>query len=157
MTNKYKNDFLAAVDELQRLETTYSDLGTQIARQKKKVAALHELADLDDEGIAAIGLVDGITDAVRTVFRSAEKPLNPAEVRTRVEALGLPPQKNILASVHTVIRRLQESGEIAPVGDVSFGGGYRWMGRLHERVVRKTLLERMGEVRDVARNPAGRK
>ena len=122
MTTKYKADFIAAVNELQRLEVAYFELGTQIAKQKKKVAALQELADLDDEGMAPIGLVDGITDACRTVFRAADKPLAAFQVKRRVESLGLPPQQNLTASIHTVIRRLVKANEIEeiPVGSGTY-------------------------------------
>lgn len=126
MTHNYKAELEKARQELSQLLMDAELVQNLIAKQKRKIAALAELADETEDSAAPLGLVEGITDAVRTVFRSAEKPLNPAEVRTRVEALGLPPQKNILASVHTVIRRLQESGEVEPVGDVQFGGGYRW-------------------------------
>jgi hypothetical protein len=127
MTRNYKSELEEARRELTNMLMDAEAFQTRIAKQKRKVAALTELADVTEDSAAPLGLVEGITDAVRTVFRSAEKPLSPAEVRTRVEALGLPAQKNILASVHTVIRRLRESGEIEPVGDVEFGGGYRWI------------------------------
>jgi hypothetical protein len=129
MTHNYKAELEEARQKLSELLAFSEDLQDQIAKQKRRVAALSELADVAEDSDAPLGLVEGMTDAVRTVFRSAEKPLNPAEVRTRVEALGLPAQKNILASVHTVIRRLQESKEIEPVGDIQFGGGYRWIKR----------------------------
>jgi hypothetical protein len=115
VTNKYKADLVAAINELQRLEAASFEMETQIAKQKKKVAALHQLAEVDDEA-TPLGLVQGITDACRTVFRAAgEKPLYPVEVKRRVEALGLPPQQNLLASVHTVIRRLLAANEVEEV------------------------------------------
>jgi hypothetical protein len=122
VTTNYRDEFIAAVNELQRLEADYFELGTQIAKQKKKVAALHELADLDDEGLVPIGLVEGITDACRTVFRAADKPLAAFQVKTRVESLGLPPQQNLTASIHTVIRRLVKANEIeeAPPGSGTY-------------------------------------
>ena len=142
VTNKYKTDLAQALVELERLISTRIDLETQIAKQKKKVAALHELAETDEDAPAISGLVEGITDAVRTVFRAAEKPLNPAEVRSRVEALGLPPQKNLLASIHTVIKRLLDSGEIEGAGDPSFGGGYRQTARERFKQLHKARLGR---------------
>jgi hypothetical protein len=127
---------------LDRLLSARIDLETQIAKQKKRVAALHELAETDEDAPAITGLVEGITDAVRTVFRAAEKPLNPAEVRSRVEALGLPPQKNLLASIHTVIKRLLEAGEIEGTGDPAFGGGYRQTARERFVQLHKARLAR---------------
>jgi hypothetical protein len=129
MAHNYKTELEEACRELGEMLAFAEQFQDQIAKQKRKVAALSELADVSEDSPAPLGLVEGITDAVRTVFRSAEKPLNPAEVRTRVEALGLPAQKNILASIHTIIRRLLESKEIEVVGDIQFGGGYRWIKR----------------------------
>lgn len=109
VTNKYTADLVAAINELQRLEAASFEMETLIA-------ALHQLAEVDDEEPAPVGLVQGITDACRTVFRAAgEEPLYPIEVKKRVEALGLPPQQNLLASVHTVIRRLLAANEVEEV------------------------------------------
>ena len=148
MTHNYKAELEKARQELDQLLMDSELVQNLIAKQKRKIAALTELADGSEDSAAPLGLVDGITDAVRTVFRGAEKPLNPAEVRTRVEALGLPPQKNILASIHTVIRRLQESGEIEPVGDVQFGGGYRQTTRDRFVQLHKARLARDKAKRD---------
>ncbi len=115
MTHNYKTELEKARQELNRLLMDAELIQDQIAKQKRRIAALAELADMAEDSAAPLGLVEGITDAVRTVFRSEGKPLNPAEVRTRVEALGLPPQQNLLASVHTVIRRLLAANEVEEV------------------------------------------
>lgn len=130
VTRDYTSDFVAALAELARMEEERNILDTKIAKQKKRVAALHELANSEDDAPAPTGLVEGLTDACRIVFRAAEKPLLPIEVRDRVQALGLPPQNNLLASVHTVIRRLKESREIVEEFHLQPGGSapatYRW-------------------------------
>lgn len=126
MAHHHKAELKEAEDTLQVMLVQQELLQEQIARQKRKVAALTELANEEEDSGAPVGLVTGVTDAVRTVLMAADKPLNPAQVRSKVEALGLPQQQNLLASVHTVIRRLLESGDIESVGDLSFGGGYRW-------------------------------
>ena len=142
VTNKYRADLLAAINELSRLQADYFKMETQIAKQKKKVAALYELAEVDDEAAAPAGLVQGITDACRTVFRAAEKPLLPTEVKSRVEALGLPPQQNLLASVHTVIRRLLAANELEEVNPQSGSGpvAYRSKGWANRVKMDKALL-----------------
>jgi hypothetical protein len=64
-------------------------------------------------------------------FRAAEKPLLPAEIRDRVQALGLPPQANLLASVHTTIKRMKEGGELkeisVPLQSGGTGTAYSWV------------------------------
>src|ERR1700687_2500863 len=113
VTNNYTADLIAAINQLLTMTSEREELETKIAKQKKRVAALYELVQTDEGSTALSGLVEGITDACRVVFRAAEKPLLPVEVRDRVQALGLPPQSNLLASVHTTIRRMKDAGEIS--------------------------------------------
>jgi hypothetical protein len=122
VTSNYKADLTIALNELLEMESDRFELETRIAKQKKRIAALSELAHADDEGPAPTDLVQGITDACRTVFRATEKPLLPIEVKNGVEALGLPPQQNLLASVHTVIRRLLAAREVEEVPPSSGSG-----------------------------------
>ena len=122
MARDYSDELKEAQVKLHNLLWALERMQADVAKQKRIVAALTELANVEEGSPAPTGLVSGVTDAVRTVFRAAEKPLSPADVRSRVEALGLPPQQNLLASVHTVIRRLIDSKEIEPFADV----GYRW-------------------------------
>ncbi len=62
--------------------------------------------------------------------------LSPAEVRDRVQALGLPPQANLLASIHTTIKRMKEAGEIAenmlPIESGGTAAFYVWQGESKE-------------------------
>ena len=128
VTNDYTNDLVEALRSLAQMLTEREKLEIGIAKQKKKVAALRELVAVDNDSPPPTDLVEGLTDACRTVFRAAEKPLWPLQVKTRVQALGLPPQQNLLASVHTVIRRLLAANEIEEVNPPSGGGpiAYQW-------------------------------
>jgi hypothetical protein len=57
----------------------------------------------------------GLTNACRVAFRAGgNRGLMPTEVRSALEQLRFPTRthKNILASIHTTIRRLEEAGEI---------------------------------------------
>ena len=134
MAKRHKTELKSEQAKLEGMLADLDSLQTQIAKQKRIVAALSELASMADDAESPTGLVTGITDAVRTVFLSAEKALGPFEVANRVKALGVPPQMNMLASVHTIMRRLREAGEIVP----TLTGGYI-------RAPRKTLLEQMNE------------
>src|SRR5690349_11915960 len=102
-------------------------LETRIAKQKRRVAALCELVQTDSRASAINGLVEGITDACRIVLRAAEAPMTAADIRDKVQSLGLPPQINLLASVHTTLRRMKDAGEIAEslMGSDRF---YVWQG-----------------------------
>jgi hypothetical protein len=128
VTKNYTTDLKEALGQLLLMASEREQLETKIAKQKKRVAALYELVQADDDSLALSGLVEGITDACRVVFRSAEKPLSAGEVRDRVQALGLPPQANLLASIHTTIKRMREAGEIAVHPDANaFNLTYTWV------------------------------
>jgi hypothetical protein len=91
-------------------------LATKIAKQQTRVAALAALCEASEE-IDDMEEMDlgGLTNACRTAFRAAgNRGLMPTEVRGALERLRFPTQthKNILASIHTVIRRLEKAGEI---------------------------------------------
>jgi len=55
----------------------------------------------------------GLTDAVRLIMRGGV-PMTPIEVRDRLHAIGFDVSKyaNDLAAVHTILKRLNESGEL---------------------------------------------
>jgi len=134
VTQRYKDDLTDALGELNLLIAQREELEARIARQKKKVAALHDLVGAGEDAAPPEGLVSGITDACRTVLRAAGKPLLPIEVRDGVERLGLPPQANLLASVYTVLRRLELAGEVVEDFETHRNPGgsavkaYRWAG-----------------------------
>lgn len=59
----------------------------------------------------------GLTDAIRTVLSSHEEAyLSPVFIRDRLADVGfdIKTHKNILASIHTVLKRLQRKGEAVP-------------------------------------------
>jgi hypothetical protein len=128
-----KEELEQAKGKLQDLLTDLQVAESRVAMQQRRVAALAELASLDEGADAPTGLVSGITDAVRSVFMASagmgEEPLMPKDVANRVVALGIPPQSNVLASVLTIIRRLLESGEIERIDNETCAGSYRWKGR----------------------------
>jgi hypothetical protein len=122
MDAKYNGDLQKAKARLVELMQQERAIQVEIAKQKGIVGALTQLANLT----APVELVSGLTDAVRTVLRATGlKPLTAAEVEEQVQALGVPRQQNLAASIHTTIRRLLEAGEIEKAGDPN-SGGYRW-------------------------------
>ena len=56
----------------------------------------------------------GLTDACRLVYRNAGVPMSPTEVRDRLRSIGvdLSVYSNEMAAIHTVIKRLNEAGEL---------------------------------------------
>lgn len=121
MTDEYKRALDAAVRE-------YEDLGQQRAVLD---ARLTQLAQSIGTLCKLCGLVPsmpwGLTDACRTILRNAGIPMSPTEVRDRLSGIGFDLTKyaNELAAIHTVLRRLNESGEARFVA-ASGKHLYRW-------------------------------
>jgi hypothetical protein len=95
-------------------------------------ALCQQSEELDDMTEMDLG---GLTNACRTAFRAAgNRGVMPTEVRDSLEQLRFPTRthKNILASVHTVIRRLERAGEIRKAIHHKYLGEdksvYQWAG-----------------------------
>ena len=56
----------------------------------------------------------GLTDAIRLVTRGAGLPMTPVDVRDRLQGMGFDMAKytNDLAAVHTILKRLNDAGEL---------------------------------------------
>jgi hypothetical protein len=116
MSREYKAELERERKLLAELLCDREALATKIAKQQTRVAAFAALCEASEE-IDDMTEMDlgGLTNACRTAFRAAgNKGLMPTEVRNALERLRFPTQthKNILASIHTVIRRLEGAGEI---------------------------------------------
>src|SRR5437870_152354 len=92
----------------------YEDLGAKRHAIDKRLA---ELAQPIGTLSKLIGLTPtvpiGLTDAVRLIMRGGV-PMTPVEIRDRLHAIGFDVSKyvNDLAAVHTILKRLNESGEL---------------------------------------------
>ena len=93
----------------------YEDLG---AKRREIDQRLAELAQTIGTLSKLLGLTPtvpmGLTDAIRLVVRGAGVPMTPVEVRDRLHGIGFDVSKyvNDLAAVHTILKRLNESGEL---------------------------------------------
>ena len=92
----------------------YEELGAKRQAVDKRLA---ELAQTIGTLSKLVGLTPtvplGLTDAVRLIMRGGV-PMTPVEVRDRLHAIGFDVSKyaNDLAAVHTILKRLNESGEL---------------------------------------------
>jgi hypothetical protein len=125
----YKQAYATAkLDLLQQLQKR-DDLEQQIRKLKQTVKALGELCgSAPDEidkllllGGFAIDAKPGFTDAIRRLFRIHQTALSPMEIRDDLlkMAIGVG-QVNLLSSIHTVLRRMAEAGEIEKMEDSKF-------------------------------------
>ncbi|MBZ5507602.1 MAG: hypothetical protein LAO78_19245 [Acidobacteriia bacterium] len=136
MKREYKTDLETAREDLADMFREKEELEIRIAKQQRKVAALAILSDEseDTDELLDLGL-GGLTNACRSVFRaSTTKLLTPVEIRNRLRQLQFPihEYKNILASVHNTLRRLEAKGEvkekIRDVHDDRDESVYQWIG-----------------------------
>jgi|HubBroStandDraft_2_1064218.scaffolds.fasta_scaffold627451_2 hypothetical protein len=136
MARSYKHELANEREVLADLCRQREELATKIAKQQTRVAALAALCE-ESEEVDKMTEMDlgGLTNACRTAFRAAgNRGLMPTDVRAALERLRFPirTHKNILASIHTVIRRLEQGGEIRKaIHDIHNGSDksvYLWAG-----------------------------
>jgi hypothetical protein len=118
----------AKLDLLKHLQKR-DQIDKQILKLKQTVKALGDLCGAPPEEIEKMLLVEGFainsttgfTDAIRRLFRMHERALNPVEIRDDLLKIGIGrEQVNLLSSIHTVLRRMVEAGEIKKTDDSRF-------------------------------------
>lgn len=119
----------AKLDLLKQMEKR-DRLDQQISKLKQTIKALGELCGAPADEIDKLLLLEGFaihpemgfTDAIRRLFKIHEKkPLSPVEIRDDLLKIGIGrEQTNLLASIHTVLRRMVEAGEIEKTDDSLF-------------------------------------
>lgn len=104
----YRRALDAAVREYERLLGEHTALESRIAQLKHSIAALTKLCGYEP----TVPL--GLTDACRLVVRNATAPLTALDVRDRLHSIGVDLDKysNPLASIHTVLKRMHDAGEL---------------------------------------------
>jgi hypothetical protein len=132
MTNAaFKTALREARLELKRIEADMQHLAQRKAQLLQTIAGL---APLCGEAPTEAGVT--LADAIRSVISTgnAQYPtmvFTPKGVRDTLRAIGfdLSQFNNHMASIHTALKRMEQSGELEAAGDVEFGGGYRWKGK----------------------------
>ena len=110
---EYRAALDAAVREYERAVAERTALDDRIAQLRQTIATLTRLCGFTP----TVPL--GLTDACRLVLRNAGKPMTAVDVRERLTTIGFDHEKyaNGLAAIHTVLKRLEESGEAALAED----------------------------------------
>ncbi len=125
----YKDAYATAkLDLLKKLQKR-GELDQQIRKLKQTVKALGELCGAAPDEIDKLLLVEGFaidarpgfTDAIRRLFRIHQTALSPTEIRDNLLKMSIgADQVNLLSSIHTVLRRMAEAGEIEKTNDSRF-------------------------------------
>lgn len=149
--NDYKKALDTARAEMAELTIKKEEIEKRIAQLRQTIVGLAALSEEDsDEDIKLyipslieraqtqaamnvarlmIGKTIGLTDAVREVLKAADGWQYPTEVRDGLERMGIDTQSysNILASIHTILKRLAVKGEVEEFKDKEGKGmSYRW-------------------------------
>lgn len=107
-TDDYRRALESAVREYEELGERRRGIDTRIAEVAQTIGTLSRLCGLTPT------VPMGLTDACRLVMRGAGVPMTPSDVRDRLRAIGVNLSKysNDLAAIHTILKRLNESGEL---------------------------------------------
>jgi hypothetical protein len=118
---EYRVALDAAIAEYEALGEQRREIDRRLAQLAQTIGTLTRL--LGYEPTVPLGL----TDAVRLVTR-AGVPLTPTDVRDRLEAIGfdLSGYVSRLSAIHTVLKRLNEAGELRIVPKHPGKDAYLW-------------------------------
>jgi hypothetical protein len=117
----YRRALEAAVREYEALGAQRRDLDTRLAQLAQSIGTLTRLIGLTP----TVPL--GLTDACRLVLRGG-LPMTPLDVRDRLLGIGvdLSVYSSDLAVIHTVLKRLNEAGEIRLISRAAGKHAYLW-------------------------------
>ena len=117
----YRRALDAAIREYEELGGKRQAIDKRLAELAQTISTLSKLLGLTP----TVPL--GLTDAIRLVMR-AGVPMTPTEIRDRLQAIGFDVSKyaNDLAAVHTILKRLNNSGELRFVPRAPGRHQYTW-------------------------------
>ena len=121
MTESYKTALDAAIREYEELGEQRRDIDKRLAELAQTIGTLSRLLG----HVPTVPM--GLTDACRLVTR-AGVPMTPIEVRDRLKGMGfdLSGYASELSAIHTVLKRLNEAGELRIVPRPSGKDAYLW-------------------------------
>ena len=104
---EYRAALAAAIAEYEQLGAERRRIDDRLAQLSQTIGTLNKLLGYQP----SVPL--GLTDAIRIVMRSGV-PMTPVEIRDRLNAIGFDVSKyvNDLAAVHTILKRLNDNGEL---------------------------------------------
>jgi hypothetical protein len=139
-------DLSKVMEKREALELDVFNVDRQVVLYREAVMSLANLCGKDVKEVTSEhpelfpDMIDpdiGLTDAVRKALQSmSAMSLSPIQVRNRMDHLhfDLSPYKNVLASIHTILKRLKAKGEITS-RERDGKTVYRWQGPPHNQVV----------------------
>ena len=114
-TEDYRRALETAIREYEALGEQRQQIDKRLAEVAQTIGSLSRLCGL----VPTVPM--GLTDACRLAIRGAGVPVMATEVRDRLQSIGfnLSKYSNDLAAIHTILKRLNEAGELAGPGSES--------------------------------------
>ncbi len=133
---KAKRDLLSEQNALGECLKRQEAHEKKITGLRATIAAISRMLDRDFVEEDAIGLTDAIREAFKSVGQGS---LIPTEVKSRLEMMGYDTARygNLMASVHTIINRLVQKGEIRQIGMRDNKPAYQWVEKLSASAIAK--------------------
>ena len=121
-TDDYRRALETAIREYEALGQQRQEIDTRLAEVAQTIGSLSRLCGL----VPTVPM--GLTDACRLAIRGAGVTVTPAEVRDRLRSFGFDLSKysNDLAAIHTILKRLNEAGELRLVARGAGKPAYIW-------------------------------
>ena len=121
-TDDYRRALETAIREYEALGQQRQDLDTRLAEVAQTISSLSRLCGL----VPTVPM--GLTDACRLIVRGAGLPVTPLDVRDRLRAFGfdLSRYSNDLAAIHTILKRLNQAGELRFIARGTDKPAYIW-------------------------------
>jgi hypothetical protein len=118
-----KAELEQAIGERDRLNIRIAQLQNLVRNLAAQSMDRNELSESSEEGRNMIHSPLGLTEAVRTIFRSSPSPLHRHQLKNALTEMGydLTKYANPMAIIYQIEKRLHQAGEIVPVK-----GGFIW-------------------------------
>jgi hypothetical protein len=130
MLYEAKQDLAGDLVERQKLDE-------RIARKHAVVSELQHLcAELEHkryekqlDGVIKANLKGGITESARAILQENFFPMTASDLKKSIEErkYNLRPYKNPLAVIHTILKRLVQSGEVRAIPQAGGKKAYQWI------------------------------
>jgi hypothetical protein len=114
MTNwDYRQTLRHSLEEFTELLRQRKAIDERLIKLSKTITSLRNLLGEKNKSVARLKF----TNACRFVLQSYKTPRAPAEVRKDLVEIGFPVEEygNVLASIHTTLKRLAAQGEVRAV------------------------------------------
>jgi len=123
-TEEYRRALDRAVQEYEALTAERARLDARIGQLAQTIGTLTRLCGM----VPTVSW--GLTDACRMVLKAAGHPLSALEVRAQLQAMGfeLSRYTSDLAAIHTVLKRLNDAGEVHFIARAWDKPAYAWGG-----------------------------